>query len=122
MTKMPRFGERVQSVGRFGLGQGPEGSFGHIEILLEVLPGKGKSSVRSEIFNPEISEEMISGILKFVAEFCEDYDLADVSFSVAISKLELDPIRRNEPLRASYIALYKALRILNFPTPQIFEC
>jgi hypothetical protein len=107
--------------GRFVLGYGADGTYGHVELVLRLAPEPGRHSITWDVARSDLPADARARIECFLAEYLGNYTTRLwVGLEVVITEVCSDPVRRNEYERAANLAIRDALEGLSLPTPQIF--
>ena len=107
--------------GRFVLGFDSEGAFGHVELVVRVVPNPGHHAVVWQVERPDLPSDARTRTEIYIARNVAAYAARQqVGLEVTITEVTSDPVRRNDYERAANIALRDALERLSLPVPQIF--
>lgn len=106
----------VVSKGNFILGFGREGTFGSIELRVSYA-----STIKIEWdVSIKIDGEFKVKISECILGWLSDYDQKGIVLEVAVLKVKIDPVRKNDFERAVSLAFYDALPKLGIQTPQVY--
>jgi hypothetical protein len=106
--------------GRFILGFGPSGVFGHVVLLLEAIePGQYSVLWHVESRHSSIERQQVEDA---VVKYLQAYICGYPEYGLRVTVLEVisDEERQNDYSRAVYLAFRSALQEMGLPTPQIF--
>jgi len=108
--------------GRFILGHGKEGTFGHVGLFLQFVPEPGFCAVEWRVKDRELASGARSLVEKATEEYLRRYVVGhpECGFRVAIVDVISDAIRHNDYERTVNLAFRSALEDIGLPPPQMF--
>lgn len=109
--------------GRFILGYGKEGVFGHVALFIQFVPEPGFCVVEWRVNSCNFASDARDLVEKATGEYLHKYIAGhpELGLRVAIIDVVSDEIRRNDYERAVNLAFRSALEDIGLPTPQIFS-
>ena len=108
--------------GRFILGYGNKGVFGHVALLIQFVPEPGFCAVEWRVGNRDLAADARDLVGKATGEYLSKYLAGhpECGLRVAIVDVLYDDLRRNDYERAVNLAFRSALEDIGLPAPQIF--
>lgn len=113
----PGYGE-----GRFVLGHGKGGTFGHVELFLQSVPEPGFCAVEWQVRNGNPARDARGLVEKAAEKYLRAYvgGHPEHGFRATIVNVISDAVRCNDYERAVNLALRSALEDIGLLPPQIF--
>jgi hypothetical protein len=106
--------------GRFVLGYGPGGVFGHVALVLKRMSMPGEVSVEWAV-EGTIPEEARRQVEQAALAYLSGYRAVhSIPLRAMIIHVDSDPERRNDYERAVKLAMHAALQEMSLPVPQIY--
>jgi hypothetical protein len=111
----------TDQTGRFVLGYGAGGTFGHVEVRASSIDSAGACDV--SVAAGGVPHAALEEIRAYALAWLTGYVEANPScgLRVVVTRVVLDPLRRNELERATYLALHLSVIELGLPPPALYE-
>lgn len=108
--------------GRFVLGHGKEGTFGHVGLFLQFVPEPGFCAVEWRVGDDDSAGDARSRVEKAAKEYLCGYlgGHPEYGFRATVVDVISDAVRYNDYERAVNIAFRSALEDIGLLPPQIF--